>query len=104
MKESERAPFYIYLQIYPNMTLLLENNTTKVQISLKNLTELGISAVHYVFDINLPEGVDSGEYNYTLFDDQDKVVALGLLQIGSFVPEKKSYTAQNKQTYKQYEG
>ena len=86
------------------MTLLLENNTTKVQISLENLTELGLSAINYAFDINLPSGVDSGEYNYTLFDDQNEVVALGLLQIGSYVPEKKSYSAQNKQSYKQYAG
>ena len=85
-------------------SLKLENTTTKVSVTVSGLTDLEASALNYVFNINLPEGLDTGEYEYSLIDDQDNVVAVGLCQIGSYTPQKQAYTAQTNNTYIQYEG
>ena len=86
------------------MVLKLTNSLTKVSYNLENLADLGVDALNYAFNINLPEGIDEGEYQYTLFDDENIVVATGILQIGSYEPEKTPYTAQTNNGYIQYEG
>lgn len=84
-------------------SLKLENTTTKVSITLSGLTDLEASALNYVFNINLPEGLDTGEYEYSLIDDQDNVVAVGLCQIGNYTPNVTPYSAQTTGGYLQYE-
>ena len=86
------------------MKLKLSNTVTKVVTILENLTDLAGSAYNYIIDIELPAGVDSGEYNYVLMDDSDRPLATGIAQIGLFVPEKTTYTAQTPGTYIQYNG
>lgn len=86
------------------MTLKLENNVTNVSFAISGLTDLQSSGLNYVFNLTLPEGVDNGEYNYTLFDDDNVVVATGVAQIGSYTPQKTTYTAQTNNDYIQYEG
>ena len=86
------------------MKLNLVNNLTKVVYDIENLTDLKVNQLNYAFDIQVPAGIDDGEYNYTLFDDDDNIVATGILQIGSYEPEKQSYTAQTNNGYIQYEG
>ncbi len=86
------------------MKLKLSNNVTKVVTILENIVDLGVSAYNYEFDVNLPEGMDDGEYEYVLMDDQNNPLATGVAQVGSYEPEKQAYTAQTKTTYKQYQG
>lgn len=86
------------------MTLNLVNTLTKVSYNIENLTDLMTNSINYVFNINLPANMDSGEYNYTLYDDEMLVVASGIMQIGSYEPEKTAYTAQTINNYIQYEG
>lgn len=86
------------------MTLKLENNVTNVSYTISGLTDLQKSRLNYVFSLSLPEGIDSGEYNYTLEDDENTVVASGIIQIGSYTPQKTTYTAQTNNDYVQYEG
>lgn len=86
------------------MVLKLTNSLTKVSYNLENLADLGIDALNYALDINLPDGIDNGEYQYELSDDTDMVVATGILQIGNYTPNVKPYSAQTHSGYTQYEG
>lgn len=86
------------------MKLQLCNCVTKVVTILENLVDLGISAYNYAFDAELPAGMDDGEYEYVLMDDENNPLATGVAQIGSYEPENQAYTAQTKTTYKQYQG
>lgn len=73
------------------MSIKLINNLTKAVIFLENLTENANSTdLFYCFDIQLPEGVDDGEYAFILYDD-GYAVANGLCQIGEFLGNRKSY-------------
>lgn len=74
------------------MTIKLFNNLTKREINLENLDDIQDSRMFYHFNITLPEGLDDGEYAYTLYDDEDVVKATGLLQIGDYVREDTQYT------------
>lgn len=86
------------------MTLKIYNNLTKVSYTLENLVDLRQSSINYCFNITLPEGIDNGEYNYTLTDDEDNVAATGILQIGSYAPQKQAYTAQTNNGFVLYNG
>lgn len=86
------------------MKLQLSNSVTKVVTLIENVVDLGVSALNYVFDVNLPEGMDDGEYEYVLMDDENNPLATGVAQIGSYEPQKQAYTAQTKNTYVQYQG
>lgn len=72
------------------MELIFTNNVTKIQYSITGLTDLCTSALFWQFNINLPEGMLDGEYEYVLVDD-NRVVANGLLQIGGYTPSKQTY-------------
>lgn len=48
--------------------------------------------------------MDDGEYTYTLYDEQNTVKATGLLQVGDYVPNNNTYTAQTQNGYVQYNG
>ena len=86
------------------MTLKLQNNVTKKVYTFSNLTDLEKSRLFYTFDITLQPGMDDGEYAYTLYDEQDVVKATGLLQVGDYVPNNNTYTAQTQNGYIQYNG
>lgn len=88
------------------MTLKLISNLTKKEYELTGLEDLATSRIWYTFDITLPEGMDDGEYTYTLYDD-DVVKASGLLQVGDYVPEKTTYNndaIKEQNGYVQYGG
>lgn len=88
------------------MLLKLYNNTTKREINLDNLEDITDSRLFFHFKITLPDGVDDGEYTYTLYED-DVVKASGLLQVGDYVPEKTTYegnTIKEKNGYISYNG
>ena len=86
------------------MKLQLSNCVSKVVTIIENIVDLAGSAYNYVFDVELPDGMDDGEYEYVLMDDDNNPLATGVAQIGSYIPEKTAYTAQTKNTYVQYQG
>lgn len=86
------------------MTLKLRNNLTKIEYTFDNLVDELVSRLFYTFDITLPEGMDDGEYAYTLYDERNVVKATGLLQVGDYKPQNNTYTAQTQNGYIQYNG
>ena len=72
------------------MKLLLINNITHKEFEY-NVADLNESSIYYTFNINLPEEMDEGEYNYTLKDDLDKIVATGLMRVGDYKQENTQY-------------
>lgn len=76
------------------MELILKNNVTKQEIVLTGLTDIGTSALFYQFNIALPADVLDGEYTYCLMDGQTEL-AIGLIQIGQYTPEKTAYHKEN---------
>lgn len=77
------------------MKIILKNSLNLTEI---NLDVRGYDATlnFYKFNLNLPEGMKDGEYEYTLMDDDNKVISTGLLQIGDYEPNNKQYESNNK--------
>lgn len=85
------------------MTLKFVNNVSKKEYEY-SVTDLNDSKLYYHFEnFVLDDGMDDGEYNYFLFDNDDNLVAQGLVQIGDYVPEHTIYD-NNDVKYKQYNG
>lgn len=82
------------------MELLLKNNVTKKEISV-GVTDISDSNLFYHFEMNLPSGMDDGEYTYIL-KRGDKELTRGLCQIGDYTPEKTNYITEDN-GYKQYD-
>ena len=82
------------------MKLLLKNGITKRNFEY-NVEDLNESSIFYTFNINIPESLDDGEYNYTLKDNEDKIVATGLIRVGDYKTENKEYNNKDKK-YIQY--
>lgn len=77
------------------MELILKNNVTKQEIVISGLTDIGTNALFYQFNIALPNTVYEGEYSYQLMDGNN-VLAIGIVQIGSYTPEKTTYNKNNE--------
>ena len=82
------------------MKLLLKNGITHKEFEY-NVTDLNESSIFYTFNINIPDSLDDGEYEYTLKDDVDKILATGLIRVGDFKQENKQYI-NNKDKFIQY--
>ena len=82
------------------MKLLLKNGIThkNFEYSVEDLNE---SSIYYTFNLNIPEEMDDGEYEYTLKDDGEKILATGLIRVGDFKQENKQYI-NNKDKFIQY--
>jgi hypothetical protein len=77
------------------------NNLDKREYSFDvNDQEDSRSFFHFYF--SLEDGMPDGEYTYTLFNDDDVVVATGLLQVGDYKAPSTAYTKNN--SFKQYNG
>lgn len=86
------------------MKLVLINSVDKKKYEF-SVTDAEDSGMFYHFtDIQLPSGIDDGQYDYSLYDDEDELVATGIVQIGTFVEEQAEYTGSTSQTYIQYQG
>lgn len=83
------------------MTLKLTNNVTKKEYEF-NVEDKNDSRLYYSFEVELEDGMDDGEYDYQLYDD-DEIVAHGICQIGDYVPQHTIYD-NNNQGYTQYNG
>ena len=77
------------------MKLLLKNGITKRNFEY-SVTDLNESSIFYTFNINIPESYDDGEYEYTLKDDGNKIVATGLMRIGDYKQENTQYNNKDK--------
>lgn len=84
------------------MLLKFINNVSKKEYQF-NVTDMEDSKLYYHFEnFTLEDNMDDGEYDYLLFDNDDNLVAKGLVQIGDYVPENTKTYDNNKTTYKQY--
>ncbi len=63
-----------------NLSLLLKSTIDKVSLSL-DVTDEGSSALYYMVSVTLPNGVQTGEYEYTLMED-GVTKSNGLLMVG----------------------
>lgn len=77
------------------MKILLKNGITKRNFEY-NVADLNESCIYYVFNLNIPEEMDDGEYTYTLKDDGDKILATGLMRIGDYKQENTQYNNKDK--------
>lgn len=78
------------------MILKLINKISKKEYILENLTDNKTSNMFYNIDIQLPEDIEIGEYQYELTDN-NAVVSCGLVQVGDYKPEKQQYNKQEKE-------
>ena len=83
------------------MKLLLKNGIThkNFEYSVEDLNE---SSIYYTFNLNIPEEMDDGEYEYTLKDDVEKILATGLMRVGDYKQENKEYNNNKDKKYIQY--
>lgn len=86
------------------MKLRLKNNVDKKEYEF-NVEDLEDSGMFYHFHINLLNGMPDGEYGYFLYDENNKKVAEGLLQVGDYtIREQEQPVYNNNQEYIQYNG
>lgn len=83
------------------MQFIIKNNITHKEFEY-NVTDLNESSIYYTFSINIPDSFDDGEYEYTLKDDGDKIVATGLLRVGDYKQENTQYNNNKDKKYIQY--
>ena len=83
------------------MKLYIKNGITHKEIEY-NVTDLNESSIYYVLNINIPDSLDDGEYEYTLKDDGEKILATGLMRVGDFKQENKEYNNNKDNKYIQY--
>lgn len=82
------------------MKFIIKNGITNRNFEY-NVTDLNESSIYYTFNLNIPDSFDDGEYEYTLKDDLDKIVATGLMRVGDYKQNNKQYI-NNKDKYIQY--
>ena len=82
------------------MKFIIKNGITHKEFEY-SVTDLNESSIYYTVNLNIPEEMDDGEYEYTLKDNEDKIVATGLIRVGDFKQENKQYI-NNKDKFIQY--
>lgn len=87
------------------MTLKMTNTVSKKEYEF-NVTDMNDSKMYYHFkNLTLESGMDDGSYEYNLLDNDNNLVAQGVLQIGDYVPQKTVYNENgNNNPYKIYNG
>ena len=83
------------------MKLYIKNGITHKNFEY-NVEELNESSIYYTFNLNISEEMDDGEYEYTLKDDGEKILATGLIRVGDFKQENKEYNNNKDKKYIQY--
>ena len=83
------------------MKFIIKNGITHKEFEY-SVTDLNESSIYYTFNINIPEEMDDGEYNYTLKDDLNKTLATGLMRVGDFKQENTQYNNNKDNKYIQY--
>ena len=82
------------------MKLIIKNGITHKKFEY-SVTDLNESSIYYTFNLNIPDSLDDGEYEYTLKDDGEKILATGLMRVGDYKQNNKQYI-NNKDKYLQY--
>lgn len=85
------------------MKLILKSTITSKEIEL-NVTDIEDKKLYYHFKDTIPNDVDEGEYSYTLYDDNDTIVATGIARIGDYKTNNQVYNNTTKKERKQYNG
>ena len=81
-------------------TIRLENTSTHFNVSFSNVADYSDNPLYYSFFINT-SGIEKGEYEYEVLDDEQYSVALGLLRIEKEKPlEAKFKTDKEIKVYK----
>ena len=70
------------------MLLELQNNLDKTRVQI-TINDPNFNRLYLSGTIQLPEGMSDGEYTYWVIDDNNQILAQGLLQIGDYVQEDK---------------
>lgn len=76
------------------MTLRLFNNLLKKTYEITGLTDDNTSVMYWSLTVSLPEGIEEGDYSYTLLDE-DTVLSTGLARVGNYVPSVTAHTTNN---------
>jgi len=61
----------------------------------------GTDSMFHKLDIRLPINMEDGIYNYELCNDDDNIIANGMMQVGDFENNNTSYTVEHN-GYQQY--
>lgn len=77
------------------MFLKITNNLTKNSYYIGGNEDKKVSKLFYVLDVRPSIDIEEGEYTYELFDDEDKMVAQGLLQYGDYKRDENVNTEYN---------
>ena len=83
------------------MKIIIKNGITHKEFEY-NVDDLNESNIFYTFNINIPESFDYGEYSYTLKDNEEKIVATGLLRVGDYEQKNTQYNNNKVNKYIQY--
>lgn len=84
------------------MTFRIKNDVTKQVFEYPSF-DIQDSRIFYHFSIMLNGNEPEGNYTYYLIDDEDKIIAKSMLQIGDYEPNNKTYTTENN-GFTQYNG
>lgn len=84
------------------MKFIIKNCITHKEFEY-SVADLNESLIYYVFNLNIPEEMDDGEYTYVLKDDGDKILATGLMRVGDYEQKNNTQYINNKDNkYVQY--
>lgn len=65
-------------------TLILTSNLSNDVVLVENGGDISTNGLYYKFALNSLYGLNVGEYTYTLYDDSENAVEVGLLTFGTF--------------------
>ena len=65
-------------------TLVLTSNLSDAVVLVKNGGNISTNSLYYKFALGSLSNLNVGEYTYTLYDDSERVVEVGLLTFGTF--------------------
>lgn len=65
-------------------TLILTSNLSDNVVLVKNGGDISTNSLYYKFALNNLSNLNVGEYTYTLYDDSENAVEVGLLTFGTF--------------------
>lgn len=82
------------------MRLEIMNTTDRNIVLSVDVTDKETSRMYYVFDVNLPDDLPDGEYEYRLIDGAE-ILSSGVMNIGGYDSDRKEY--EETITYIQYE-
>lgn len=65
-------------------TLILTSNLSNNVVLVENGGDISTNSLYYKFALNNLSSLNVGEYTYTLYDDSENAVEVGLLTFGTF--------------------